>query len=116
MSRQQELNFELREWLESLDYVLERRSPSEVRDLLRQLEEDARFLREAAGPPSMFIFLVGYMRFWGRASWALTMGISCSLWIFCYGLFHHILIIPWPQTVLGNFFPVLRTINWANLF
>jgi len=65
---------------------------------------------------SMFIFLVGYMRFWGRASWALTLGISCSLWIFCYGLFHHILIIPWPQTVLGNFFPVLRTINWANLF
>lgn len=65
---------------------------------------------------SMFIFLVGYMRFWGRASWAVTMGISCSLWIFCYGLFHHILIIPWPQTVLGNIFPVLRTINWANLF
>ncbi|MBO39870.1 MAG: hypothetical protein CMM75_11955 [Rhodospirillaceae bacterium] len=65
---------------------------------------------------SMFIFLVGYMRFWGRASWAVTMGISCSLWIFCYGLFHHILIIPWPQTVLGNVFPVLRTINWANLF
>ena len=42
MSRQQEHNIELREWLESLDYVLERRSPSEVRDLLRQLEARAQ--------------------------------------------------------------------------
>ncbi|NKB22653.1 MAG: hypothetical protein GKS01_19365 [Alphaproteobacteria bacterium] len=65
---------------------------------------------------SMFLFLVGYMRFWGKASWAVTLGISCSLWAFCYGLFHHILIIPWPQSVVGDIWPVLRTINWANLF
>jgi TctA family transporter len=65
---------------------------------------------------AMFLFLVGYIRFWGKASWFTTMGISCSLWAFCYGLFHHILIIPWPQSVVGNIFPVLRTINWANLF
>ncbi len=65
---------------------------------------------------SMFLFLVGYMRFWGKASWAVTMGISCSLWVFCYVLFHHVLIIPWPQSVVGDIWPVLRTINWANLF
>jgi len=65
---------------------------------------------------SMFLFLIGYMRFWGKASWTVTLGIGCSLWIFCYGLFHHILIIPWPQSVVGNVWPVLRTINWANLF
>jgi TctA family transporter len=66
--------------------------------------------------PSMFFFLVGYMRLWGKASWTVTLSIACSLWAFCYFLFHHILIIPWPQTVVGDMFPVLRTINWANLF
>ncbi len=65
---------------------------------------------------SMFLFLVGYMRFWGKASWTVTLGIGVSLWVFCYVLFHHILIIPWPQTVVGDIWPVLRTINWANLF
>jgi TctA family transporter len=65
---------------------------------------------------AMFLFLVGYMRVWGKATWATTLLISCSLWAFCYGLFHHILIIPWPQSVVGDMFPVLRTINWANLF
>ena len=65
---------------------------------------------------SMFLFLVGYMRFWGKATWTVTLGISVSLWVFCYVLFHHILIIPWPQTVVGDIWPVLRTINWANLF
>ncbi len=66
--------------------------------------------------PSMFLFLVGYMRFWGRASWTATVAIACSLWAFCYFLFHYVLIIPWPQSVVGDMFPVLRTINWANLF
>ena len=66
--------------------------------------------------PSMFLFLVGYIRLWGKASWAVTLGIAVPLWAFCYVLFHHVLIIPWPQTVVGDMFPVLRTINWANLF
>jgi TctA family transporter len=66
--------------------------------------------------PAMFFFLVGYIRLWGKSSWTVTLGVSVPLWTFCYFLFHQILIIPWPQTVLGNTFPVLRTINWANLF
>ena len=51
-----------------------------------------------------------------RRPGATTLLIACPLWAFCYGLFHHILIIPWPQSVVGDLFPVLRTINWANLF
>jgi TctA family transporter len=66
--------------------------------------------------PSMFFFLVGYMRFWGKETWKTTLYISVPLWIFCYYLFHKILIIPWPQTVVGNMFPVLRTMNDVNLF
>ncbi|MDA1325651.1 MAG: tripartite tricarboxylate transporter permease [Proteobacteria bacterium] len=66
--------------------------------------------------PSMFFFLVGYMRFWGKESWKMTLYIAVPLWAFCYFLFHKILIIPWPQTVVGDMFPVLRTMNDINLF
>ena len=66
--------------------------------------------------PAMFFFMAGYMRFWGKESWTMTMILTGSLWIFCYFLFHHILIIPWPQTVVGDMYPVLRTMNNVNLF
>ncbi|MBT5457603.1 MAG: hypothetical protein HOK82_13430, partial [Rhodospirillaceae bacterium] len=66
--------------------------------------------------PAMFLFLVGYMRFWGKESWVQTLGVAIPLWIFSYLLFHHVLIIPWPQTVVGDLFPVLRTMNNVNLF
>lgn len=65
--------------------------------------------------PSMFIFMVGYMRH-AKESWKTTLSISIPLWIFCYILFHHVLVIPWPQTVIGDLFPVLRTYNDFNLF
>jgi TctA family transporter len=66
--------------------------------------------------PALFFFLVGYMRFWGKETWKQTLYIAVPLWCFCYWLFHKVLIIPWPQTVVGNLFPVLRTMNDINLF
>ncbi len=66
--------------------------------------------------PAMFVFLVGYMRFEGRESWTMTLTIAISMWVFCYGLFHYLLIIPWPQTVVGDIFPGLRSNIWLNLF
>jgi len=66
--------------------------------------------------PAMFLFLVGYMRFSGKETWITTLLIAAGMWAFCYFLFHEILIIPWPQSVVGDLFPVLRTINSINLF
>jgi TctA family transporter len=66
--------------------------------------------------PSMFIFMVGYIRFEGRESWKLTLYIAVPMWIGSYLLFHKVLLVIWPQSVLGNLFPVLRTIEWLNLF
>jgi TctA family transporter len=66
--------------------------------------------------PAMFFYLVGYMRFVGKEPWKTTLAIAISLWVFCYILFHKVLIIPWPQTVIGDLFPVLRTMNDINLF
>ena len=66
--------------------------------------------------PAIFLFLVGYMRFEGKESWTTTLGIAVPMGIFCYWLFHKILIVPWPQTVLGDLFPHLRSNIWLNLF
>ncbi|MEE2969896.1 MAG: tripartite tricarboxylate transporter permease [Pseudomonadota bacterium] len=65
--------------------------------------------------PAMFVFLVGYIRFEGKETWKMTLIIACSMEAFCYILFHKVLIIPWPQTVLGDFFPGLRSIMSLNL-
>lgn len=65
--------------------------------------------------PAMFLFLAGYMRFEGKESWFTTLAVAIPTWIFSYFLFHHILIIPWPQTVLGDFIPGVRSIFWLNL-
>lgn len=65
--------------------------------------------------PAMFFFLVGYIRLEGKESWAMTLTIAVAMEAFCYILFHKILIIPWPQTVLGDFFPELRSIMSLNL-
>ena len=66
--------------------------------------------------PAMFLFLVGWMRFWGKETWTTTLMVAVILWGFCYFLFHKILIIPWPQSLVGDMFPVLRTMNDINLF
>ena len=66
--------------------------------------------------PAMFLFLVGYMRFEGKESWKLTLGIAIPMWLLSYGLFHKVLIVPWPQTLVGDWFPGLRGNIWTNLF
>ena len=66
--------------------------------------------------PAMILFLVGYIRFEGRESWLTTFVVSVPIWVISYLLFHKLLIIPWPQTVLGDLFPVLRTIPNLNMF
>jgi len=64
----------------------------------------------------MFVFLVGYMRFEGKERWGITLIVSSAIWLVSYFLFHWLLIIPWPQALVGDWFPHLRSIPWANLF
>ena len=66
--------------------------------------------------PAMFLFLVGYMRFEGKESWGMTLAIAVPMWIGSYLLFHRLLVVPWPQTVIGDIFPSLRSEAWLNLF
>jgi TctA family transporter len=66
--------------------------------------------------PAMLVFMIGYIRFEGKESWKITLLTSGGVWIMSYLLFHRLLIIPWPQTLLGDLFPVLRTIPELNMF
>ena len=66
--------------------------------------------------PAMFLFLVGYIHFEGKESWFTTFAVSVPMWCFCYFLFHKILIVPWPQSVVGDMFPAVRSSLWFNLF
>ena len=54
--------------------------------------------------PAMFLFMVGYMLFEGRESLKVTLIVASSVWAMSYLLFHKLLVIPWPQSVLGHWF------------
>jgi hypothetical protein len=66
--------------------------------------------------PVTLMFLVLYMRFWSKESWKATLWISGLLWAFYYVLFHVVLVVPWPQSLMGEIFPILRTTYYFNLF
>ena len=55
--------------------------------------------------PAMFVFLVGYMRFEGKEGWGTTLAVATSIWLLSYFLFHKLLVIPWPQAVVGDLLP-----------
>jgi TctA family transporter len=65
--------------------------------------------------PAMFLFLVGYMRFQGRESWRLSLSIVVPIWTLFYLLFHQLVHVVWPQSLLGDLFPALRAINALNI-
>jgi TctA family transporter len=65
--------------------------------------------------PAMLLYLIGYIRFEGKESWKTTLAIAGPIWGLSYFLFHKILIIPWPQALLGDWLPALRSSNWLTL-
>jgi hypothetical protein len=66
--------------------------------------------------PAMFLFIVFYIRFHGGESWQMALSVAVPLWLLAYVLFHQVLHVPWPQSLLGNTFGVLRTFPDYNFF
>jgi ATP/ADP translocase len=66
--------------------------------------------------PAMFFFLVAFMRVLGEQNWARTLTVAVAVWVFCYVLFRQVLFVPWPQSLIGDWFPVLRSNIPTNLF
>ncbi len=65
--------------------------------------------------PAMLIFLIGYIRVEGREQWPMATAVAVATWTAWYILFHQVLRVPWPTTLLGDLLPVLRSSNLTNL-
>jgi putative tricarboxylic transport membrane protein len=58
--------------------------------------------------PAIFVFILVYMHF-GFKEPALPSAIYAFATTFlCWGLFHKLLAVAWPQSLLGDLFPALR--------
>lgn len=59
--------------------------------------------------PAIFIFVTAYMR-WGFGEPLLpSLGYGAATTFFCWLVFDWALNVPWPQSVLGDMFPALRS-------
>jgi TctA family transporter len=58
--------------------------------------------------PTVFAFVILYMRLEGDEKWRLTLAIAAGMTAFAYVVFERLLHLPWPPTVLGGWFPALK--------
>ena len=66
--------------------------------------------------PAMAVFLAGYLRFSAKESVATTLVIAGTVTTLSYLLFHWLLIVPWPNALIGDFLPEFRSIRALRLF
>ncbi|APX90823.1 hypothetical protein BV394_14795 [Brevirhabdus pacifica] len=60
--------------------------------------------------PTVFLFIVAYMRLENREPWKLVLPIALGTTTFIYVVFDVFLTIPWPSTVLGTLVPALKSL------
>ena len=60
--------------------------------------------------PAVPIFIISYMRLEGREKWRIVIPMAVVRRALIYVVFDQLLAIPWPPTLLGTFFPVLKAI------
>ncbi|MEX0842389.1 MAG: tripartite tricarboxylate transporter permease [Xanthobacteraceae bacterium] len=60
--------------------------------------------------PTAFLFVVVFMRVEGPEPWRLIIPYALILVVFIYFVFDQIMTVPWPATLLGTWFPVLKFI------
>ncbi len=58
--------------------------------------------------PTVPLFVVLFMRFEGKEPWRLIIPQAVLLTLFIYVMFDQMLTIPWPPSLLGTWFPVLK--------
>ncbi|MBT3989838.1 MAG: tripartite tricarboxylate transporter permease [Rhodospirillaceae bacterium] len=58
--------------------------------------------------PTILIFVGSYMWIEGRERLKLILSVSFGITIFSYVLFDQMLSLPWPRSLLGNLYPILR--------
>ncbi len=58
--------------------------------------------------PTVPLFVILFMRFEGKEPWRLIIPQAICLTLFIYVMFDQMLTIPWPPTLMGTWFPVLK--------
>jgi hypothetical protein len=62
--------------------------------------------------PAIAIFIFAYMHL-GFKETPVSAAVYAALTaLLCWGLFHKLLAVAWPQSLLGDFFPALRA-TWG---
>jgi hypothetical protein len=57
--------------------------------------------------PTVPLFIVAFMRVEGRESWRTSTILAICVTAVLYGIFDQVLHIPWPSSLLGQWFPAL---------
>jgi hypothetical protein len=60
--------------------------------------------------PAVPIFIISYMRLEGREKWRIVIPMAVAVVLLIYVVFDQLLAIPWPPTLLGTFFPMLKAV------
>ncbi|MFN4282530.1 MAG: tripartite tricarboxylate transporter permease [Alphaproteobacteria bacterium] len=60
--------------------------------------------------PTVFAFVIFFMRFEARERWSLTLPYAVCMVLFIYVGFDQFMSIPWPQSVIGQLIPALKVI------
>lgn len=60
--------------------------------------------------PTIPVFVLAFMWVEGREKWHVMLGHAVVLTLGVYFIFDQLLRIPWPQTIIGQWFPMLRAI------
>jgi TctA family transporter len=60
--------------------------------------------------PTVPLFVIAFMRLEAREPWTLVIPQAAALTVFIYVLFDYLLTIPWPPTLLGQWFPAMKFI------
>jgi hypothetical protein len=58
--------------------------------------------------PAIAIFIFAYMHWGFKESPASAAAYAAITVLLCWGLFHKLLAVAWPQSLLGDIFPTLR--------
>jgi hypothetical protein len=58
--------------------------------------------------PAIAVFIFAYMRFGFKEPAAPSALYALAITVLCWGLFHKLLAVAWPQSLLGDAVPALR--------
>ncbi len=58
--------------------------------------------------PAIAVFIVAYMHLGFKEPLANSIAYAVITTLLCWGLFHKLLAVAWPQSMLGDIFPALR--------